>query len=190
MRKRGPIELRGIAAAHRSVPRVAAGVTTLAAATLLLAGCSADEQGTVRVASDGTHYVLPDDARRPEYRTREDCIADVTEQLNALRAEGTQVDDDPESLCESSSAYPGHYHAPWIGPILWGASIWNSSRVASWAPVRNGGFSWTSANLQPDVVQRAPAGAAAGERAPLKGGFGSSGKSGIGGAREGVSVGG
>ncbi len=189
MRDRRPIALSGIAAAHRNLPRAALGVTTLAAATLLLAGCAADEEGTVRTASDGSTYVLPDDARRPEYRTREDCIADVTAQLNQLRANGNNVDDDPESLCESSAAYPGHYHAPWIGPILWGSSIWNSSRVASWTPVGNGGFSWTSANLQPDVVQQAPSGAAAGDRAPLKGGFGSSGKSGIGGAREG-SVGG
>ena len=190
MRSQRPIALTGIAAAHRSLPRVALGVTTLAAATLLLAGCTPDDEGTVRVAADGAKYVLPDDARRPEYRSREDCIADVTEQLEALRADGNDVDDDPASLCESADSYPGHYHSPWIGPILWGGSLWNSNRVAAWSPVRDGGFSWTSANLQPDVVQRAPAGAAAGDRAPLKGGFGSSGKSGIGGAREGGSVGG
>ncbi|WP_374008645.1 hypothetical protein [Leifsonia sp. LS-T14] len=192
MRSRRPIALSGIAAANRALPRVAIGVTTVAAATLLLAGCSADDEGTVRKASDGTNYVLPDDARRPEYRTREDCIADVTEQLNKLRADGNDVNDDPESLCESSDAYPGHYHSPWIGPILWGSALWNSGRVASWSPVRDGGFSWTSANIQPDVVQRAPSGAAPGDRAPLKGGFGTSGKAGIGGAgaREGGSVGG
>ena len=189
MRSQRPIVLSGIAAAHRALPRAAIGVTTLAAATLLLAGCTADDEGTVRTASDGTGYVLPDDAKRPEYRTREDCIADVSEQLASLRADGNDIDDDPESLCESSDAYPGHYHSPWIGPILWGNALWNSNRVASWSPVRDGGFSWVSANLQPDVVQRAPAGTASGDRAALKGGFGTSGKSGIGGAREG-SVGG
>jgi hypothetical protein len=175
------MSVTGIAAAHRSTAVKTLAVASIATASLFNAGCTADDEGTVRKGADGKDYVLPDDAQRPQYQSREDCIADVTEQIAKLKAQGENVGDNPADLCEPASNYAGHYAHPWVGPIIWGAGIWHSPRVAGWSQVTDGGFGANgAAKLQPDVIQKAPAGAKAGSRAPLKGGFGGSGKSGFG----------
>ncbi|MBF4461945.1 MULTISPECIES: glutathionylspermidine synthase family protein [unclassified Rathayibacter] len=87
---------------------------------------------------------------------------------------------DPEQLCESSDDYHGYYGGGyWLGPIIYPSSRWSSARPSSWAPVSTGGFAAHGAT-QPDVVQRAPAGAKVGSKATLSGGFGGTGKSGFG----------
>ena len=117
------------------------------------------------------------------YDSKEACIADVTAQIQQLESQGETIADSPEDLCESSDAYPqGHYGHLWLGPILFAGSRWNSPAVAGWANVPSGGFAAPGSKLQSDVVSPAPAGATTGQRAPLKGGFGSSGKSGFGSA--------
>lgn len=177
----GP-ELSGLAARHRTgdtrVARVVA-IASIAGATLALSGCTAPDDGVVATGADGENYVIPEGAERPQYRTREECIEDVTEQIEALEAQGEDIGDDPEELCESSESYRGAYLYPWLGPILFAGSRWNSSRVAGWSTVGDRGFAAPGSTLQRDVVSPAPAGTAPGDRAPLKGGFGSTGKSGF-----------
>lgn len=104
---------------------------------------------------------------------------DVAEQIRLLQQDGETVTATPESLCESSDDYHGHYGSGvWLGPLLFNGSRWDSSRVSGWAPVSGGGFAKPGSVAHSDVVERAPAGAKLGERAPLTGGFGSSGKAG------------
>ncbi|MGA1836114.1 hypothetical protein VD659_04200 [Herbiconiux sp. 11R-BC] len=180
------LALSGIAAAKRAavrrpaVSRTAA-VVSIAGAVLALSGCAPTDEGIVIEGADGQKYVIPDNAERPMYDSKEACIADVTAQIQQLEAQGETIADKPEDLCESSEAYPqAHYAHPWLGPIIFAGSRWNSPNVAGWSGVPTAGFAAPGAKLQPDVVSPAPAGAAAGERAPLKSGFGSSGKSGFG----------
>lgn len=177
------IELSGLAARHRtSSPRGAkvVAVMSIAGATLALSGCTAPDDGIVVSGADGKDYVIPEGAERPQYDSREDCIADVTEQIRALEAQGEDIVDDPEDLCESSEGYHGAYAHAWLGPLIFAGARWNSSRVAGWSTVGAGGFAAPGAKLQGDVVSPAPAGTSPGDRAPLKGGFGSTGKSGFG----------
>ena len=186
------LALKGIAAANRpglaGRPGLARGVAvaSIAGAVLALSGCAPTAEGIVLEGADGEKYVVPDNAERPMYNSKEDCIADVTEQIAVLEKQGEDIVDTPEELCEPSSNYPqAHYSGLWLGPLLFAGSRWNSSRVSGWAPVPSGGFAAPGSKLQSDVVSPAPAGAKTGERAPLKGGFGSSGKSGFGSATAG-----
>lgn len=180
-RRTTDLTLSGLAARHRSgAARSSLAVLTLAGATLALSGCTAPDDGVVLTGADGQKYVVPDGAERPEYRSKEDCIADVTEQIRQLEAQGEDIVDEPEDLCESTEGYHGAYVHPWIGPLIFAGARWNSSRVAGWSPVASGGFAAPGGYVQKDVVSPAPAGSKVGERAPLKGGFGSSGKSGFG----------
>ncbi|MDR6907303.1 hypothetical protein J2X63_003011 [Agromyces sp. 3263] len=176
-RRSALVEVSG--ATRAPAPRVVAAIG-MAGAMLLLAGCSPfPEDGVVVSGADGEEYILPDGTERPVYASKDDCIADVSEQIRLLRAEGTAVDASPDQLCESSDGYRGHYGAGlWLGPLLFSGSRWDSSRVSSWAPVTGGGFAKPGSTAHSDVVERAPAGAKVGERAPLSGGFGSSAKSG------------
>ncbi len=104
----------------------------------------------------------------------------MSAQIQQLQSQGQTITDTPESLCEQSSNYPNsHYSHPWLGPILFAGTRWNSPSVAGWSPVQNGNFAASGSNLQSDVVSPAPAGSKVGDRAPLKGGFGSSGKGGF-----------
>jgi hypothetical protein len=171
IRRTKALDLSGIAA-RRPTSRRTAAIASIAGATLALSGCTAPD--------DGVKYVVPDGAERPQYNSREDCIADVTEQIRQLEAQGEDIVDDPEDLCESTAGYHGAYVHPWIGPLIFLGARWNSPRVAAWSTVGNGGFAAPGSKLQSDVVQRAPAGSKVGERAPLKGGFGTSGKGGFG----------
>jgi hypothetical protein len=186
------LALKGIAAANRpglaGRPGLARGVAvaSIAGAVLALSGCAPTEEGIVLEGADGEKYVVPDSAERPMYSSKEDCIADVTEQIAVLEKQGQDIVDTPEELCEPSSNYPrAHYSGLWLGPLLFAGSRWNSSRVSGWAPVPSGGFAAPGSKLQGDVVSPAPAGSTTGERAPLKSGFGSSGKSGFGSASAG-----
>lgn len=158
-----------------------AGGLALTAALLVSCGIG-DDEGVVYTGADGQQYVLPQDAERPLYRSKEDCIADVTDQINALRDEGVEVTENPADLCEDSTNY--HHTGTsailvrgWYGPILSNSSRWESNRVVSWEPVTNGSFAAPGAKLQ-SGIERAPVGAVAGERVTIKGGFGSVGKSG------------
>lgn len=181
------LTLSGIAAAYRPgltslSPGVARGVAvaSIAGAVLALSGCAPTEEGVVLEGADGQKYVVPSDAERPMYSSKEDCIADVTEQIAVLEKQGQDIVDTPEELCEPSSRYPtAGYAGLWLGPLLFAGSRWNSPRVSGWAPVPSAGFAAPGSRLQTDVVSPAPAGATTGERAPLKAGFGSSGKSGF-----------
>ncbi|SKC68559.1 hypothetical protein [Okibacterium fritillariae] len=176
----GP-SLSGIARTERAQRGVA--VVSIAGAVLALSGCAPTEEGIVLEGADGEKYVMPENAERPMYDSKEACIADVTAQIQQLESQGETIADSPEDLCESSDAYPqGHYGHLWLGPILFAGSRWNSPAVAGWANVPSGGFAAPGSKLQSDVVSPAPAGATTGQRAPLKGGFGSSGKSGFGSA--------
>jgi len=176
----GP-SLSGIARTERAQRGVA--VVSIAGAVLALSGCAPTEEGIVLEGADGEKYVMPENAERPMYDSKEACIADVTAQIQQLESQGETIADSPEDLCESSDAYPqGHYSHLWLGPILFAGSRWNSPAVAGWANVPSGGFAAPGSKLQSDVVTPAPAGAMTGQRAPLKGGFGSSGKSGFGSA--------
>ncbi|MFB2555574.1 hypothetical protein [Herbiconiux liangxiaofengii] len=192
------LALQGIAAANRpglagrpslaGRPHLARGVAvvSIAGAVLALSGCAPTDEGIVLEGADGEKYVVPDNAERPMYNSKEDCIADVAEQIAVLEKQGEDIVDTPEELCEPSSNYPqAHYSGLWLGPLLFAGSRWNSSRVSGWAPVPSGGFAAPGSKLQSDVVSPAPAGAKTGERAPLKSGFGSSGKSGFGSATAG-----
>jgi hypothetical protein len=146
-----------------------------------MSGCTPPEEGIVLEGADGEKYVVPDSAERPEYDSKEACIADVTEQIALLERQGEQIDDNPEDLCEDASAYSGgHYTHAWLGPIIFAGSRWNSPNVAGWSTVGSGGFAAPGSKLQTDVVSRAPAGANTGDRTALANGFGSSGKSGFG----------
>ena len=179
------LHLSGIAASQRALrkPAVARGVAvvSIAGAVLALSGCAPTDEGIVLEGADGQKYVIPDNAERPMYDSKEACIADVTAQIQQLEAQGEQIADNPEDLCESSNAYPqAHYAHPWLGPIIFAGSRWGSPNVAGWSNVASGGFAAPGAKLQPDVVSPAPTGAKTGDRAPLKSGFGSSGKSGFG----------
>ncbi|WP_445996574.1 hypothetical protein ACUWEX_13435 [Okibacterium fritillariae] len=181
----GP-SLSGIARTERAQRGVA--VVSIAGAVLALSGCAPTEEGIVLEGADGEKYVMPENAERPMYDSKEACIADVTAQIQQLESQGETIADSPEDLCESSDAYPqGHYGHLWLGPILFAGSRWNSPAVAGWANVPSGGFAAPGSKLQSDVVTPAPAGATTGQRAPLKGGFGSSGKSGFGSAAGGGS---
>ncbi len=179
------LELTGIASEERrkarrdGALRVAA-VASIAGATLALSGCTPPKEGVVLDGADGKQYVMPEGALRPEYDSKEDCIADVTEQIEKLKSQGESIGETPEELCEESSHYRGHYGHAWLGPILFPGTRWGSSRVSSWTPVTGGAFAAPGSHLQPDVYSPAPAGAATGSRAPLTGGFGSTGKSGSG----------
>jgi hypothetical protein len=158
-----------------------AAVVSIAGAVLAMSGCAPTEEGIVLEGADGEKYVVPDSAERPEYDSRESCIADVTEQIELLQQQGQQIDDKPEDLCEDASAYSGgNYSHAWLGPIIFAGSRWNSPNVAGWSTVGSGGFAAPGSTLQTDVVSKAPAGARTGDRTALAGGFGSSGKSGFG----------
>lgn len=176
----GSIALTGLAQKSRGARSGAFAAVSIATATLMLTGCTAPDDGVVLEGADGEKYVVPQDAERPEYDSREDCIADVTEQLKKIEASGETVAENPEDLCESTDRYNGVYSHAWIGPLIFAAGRWNSSRVAGWSPVASGGFAAPGSRLQPDVVNPAPSGAKTGDRAPLTGGFGSTGKTGIG----------
>jgi hypothetical protein len=189
-RRAAEVRLAGIARARRPGVTRGASVLSIAAVAVLLAGCATSDDGVVLEGADGNKYVIPEGAERPQYDSREDCIADVTEQIQKLQAEGETIGDDPNALCEESSRYPtGFYSHPFIGPIIFAGSRWDSPRVSGWSSVTNRGFGAAGSSIQPDVVQPAPAGAKAGDRAALKGGFGTSGKSGFG-ESEGRSAGG
>lgn len=179
-RRSGDVGISGIAAKRRGLligGAVAVGAIGLAVA--LSAGGSQTD-GVVTTGADGENYVIPENAERPVYDSREDCLADVREQIAALEAQGETVGDDPEQLCESTDDYQGHYAGGhWIGPIIFPSSRWSSTRATSWAPVATGGFA-ARGSTQPDVVQRAAAGATPGSKATLSGGFGGTGKSGFG----------
>lgn len=189
MRSPGPrqIVLTGIAREVRSTVTERSGIArgaavlSIAGAVLALSGCAPTEEGVVLEGADGQKYVVPADAERPEYDSREACIADVSEQIALLQQQGEEIADNPEDLCESASAYSGgHYGHAWIGPIIFAGSRWQSSRVAGWSPVGSGGFAAPGSRLQADMVSPAPAGASVGERSSIKGGFGANGKSGFG----------
>ncbi|WP_440707882.1 hypothetical protein [Herbiconiux sp. YIM B11900] len=182
----GTPALSGIAADRRAALKRGAAVVTVAGAVLALSGCAPTDEGIVLEGADGEKYVVPENAERPMYDSKEDCIADVTEQIAVLEQQGQDIVDTPEDLCEPSSRYPSaHYSGLWLGPLLFAGSRWSSSRVSGWAPVSSGGFAAPGSRLQGDVVSPAPAGSTTGERAPLKSGFGSSGKSGFGSATAG-----
>ncbi|MDO9395817.1 MAG: hypothetical protein Q7T71_04675 [Herbiconiux sp.] len=173
--------LTGIAADRRAALRRGAAVVSVAGAVLALSGCTPTEEGIVLEGADGQKYVVPENAERPMYESKEACIADVTEQIAVLERQGQEIVDTPEELCEPSSNYPGaHYPGLWLGPLLFAGSRWSSPAVSGWATVPSGGFAAPGSKIQSDVVSPAPAGATTGERAPLKSGFGSSGKSGFG----------
>jgi hypothetical protein len=175
----GP-QLAGIARLTRPTVAKSAAVFSIAGAVLALSGCAPQEDGVVLEGADGQNYVVPDDAERPMYDSKEDCIADVTAQIQQLQAQGETITDSPEDLCEDSSRYPAaHYAHPWLGPILFAGTRWSSPAVAGWSPVQSGNFAASGSTLQSDVVSPAPAGSKVGDRAPLKGGFGSSGKGGF-----------
>jgi hypothetical protein len=182
----GRLVLTGIAATKRAAlsKRGAlrgAAVVSIAGAVLAMSGCAPTEEGIVLDGADGQKYVVPDGAERPEYDSKEDCIADITEQIAELERQGESIEDNPEELCEQSSAYPGAgYSHAWIGPLIFAGSRWNSTRAAGWTPVNSGGFAAPGATLQRDVLSPAPAGATTGDRTALKNGFGTSGKSGFG----------
>ncbi|UFS58454.1 hypothetical protein [Subtercola endophyticus] len=118
----GSVTVTGIARTHRTASAGSAsraGLTrgasalSIAAVAVLLAGCATSDDGVVLEGADGNNYVVPDGAERPQYATREDCIADVTEQIAKLQAEGESIGDDPNTLCEESSRYPvGHVGNP------------------------------------------------------------------------------
>jgi hypothetical protein len=182
------LALSGIAASTRATlggldPRVARGaaMVSIAGAVLALSGCAAAEEGIVLEGADGEKYVVPENAERPMYDSKEACIADVTEQIAVLERQGEDIVDTPEELCEPASNYPrAHYSGLWLGPLLFAGSRWSSPNVSGWAPVASGGFAAPGSKLQTDVVSPAPSGSKVGERAPLKAGFGGSGKSGFG----------
>ncbi|WP_210507965.1 hypothetical protein [Naasia sp. SYSU D00057] len=179
IRRTRSVSLSGIAA-RRATTRRTVAIASIAGATLALSGCTAPDEGVVLEGADGERYVVPEGTERPQYDSREDCLADVEEQIRLLEAQGEDIVDEPEDLCESTEGYRGAYTHAWIGPLIFAAARWNSPRVAAWAPVGNGGFAAPGSRLQADMVQPAPAGSKVGERAPLKGGFGTSGKSGFG----------
>jgi hypothetical protein len=179
-RRSGDVGISGIASKRRGLVIggvVAVGVLGLAVA---LNSANPSTDGVVTTGADGQDYVIPENAERPVYASREDCLADVREQIAQLQAQGEEVGDDPEQLCEATDEYRGHYAGGfWVGPLIFASSRWNSTRATSWAPVTTGGFAARGAT-QPDVVQKAPAGAAPGSKATLAGGFGGTGKSGFG----------
>lgn len=179
-RRSGDVGISGIAAKRRGVligSAVAVGAIGLAVA---LAAGNPQTDGVVTTGADGEDYVIPENAERPVYSSREDCLADVREQIAKLQAEGEPVGDDPEQLCESTDEYRGHYGGGlWLGPIIFPSSRWNSTRASNWATVPSGGFA-ARGSTQPDVVQKAPAGSTVGSRATLSGGFGGTGKGGFG----------
>lgn len=185
----GP-QLSGIARLTRPSVAKGAAIFSIAGAVLALSGCAPEEEGTVLEGADGQKYVVPDNAERPMYDSKEDCVADVSAQIQQLQSQGQTITDTPESLCEQSSNYPNaHYSHPWLGPILFAGTRWNSPSVAGWSPVQNGNFAANGSNLQSDVVSPAPAGSKIGDRAPLKGGFGSSGKGGFASGKSGTTGG-
>lgn len=179
-RRSGGVGISGIAARRRGLligGAVAVGAIGLAVA---LAAGNPQTDGVVTTGADGEDYVIPENAERPVYSSREDCLADVREQIAKLQAEGEPVGDDPEQICESTDEYRGHYGGGlWLGPIIFPSSRWNSTRASSWATVPSGGFA-ARGSTQPDVVQKAPSGSTVGSRATLSGGFGGTGKAGFG----------
>lgn len=175
------VSVSGIASARRGL--IVGGVVAVGAVGLAIALTAANPptDGVVTVGADGESYVIPENAERPVYDSREDCLADVREQIAKLQAEGETISDDPEQLCESTDSYSGHYAGGhWIGPIIFPSSRWSSSRVSSWSSVPSGGFAAPGSSVQADVVQKAPAGSTVGSKTTLSGGFGSTGKSGFG----------
>lgn len=179
-RRSSDVGISGIASKRRGLligGAVAVGAIGLAVA---LSNGAPSTDGVVTTGADGQDYVIPENAERPVYRNKEDCLADVREQIAKLQAEGEPVGDDPEQICESSDSYQGHYGGGlWLGPIIFPSSRWSSTRASSWATVPSGGFA-ARGPTQPDVVQKAPAGATPGSRATLSGGFGGTGKAGFG----------
>ena len=179
-RRSADVGISGIASKRRGL--IIGGVVAVGAIGLAVALSAGDpsSDGVVTTGADGEDYVIPENAERPVYASREDCLADVREQIAKLQAEGETVADDPEQLCEATDEYRGHYAGGfWLGPLIFASSRWNSTRATSWAPVTSGGFAARGAT-QPDVVQKAPAGATVGSKQTLSGGFGSTGKSGFG----------
>ncbi|KQO98921.1 hypothetical protein [Leifsonia sp. Leaf264] len=182
--RRGTLTISGIAADRNKTIAKTVTAIGVAGAMLALAGCSSvPEEGIVMPGADGKNYVVADGTERPTYKSKEDCIADVTEQIAKLKADGETVSDSPEKLCESSEKYGNTYHHAggsfiWLGPLLFGGSRWDSPRVQSWAPVQAGGFAAPGAAVQPDVAPAAPAGSKVGSKTSLKGGFGGTSKAG------------
>ncbi|WP_394553608.1 hypothetical protein ACDF64_04340 [Agromyces sp. MMS24-JH15] len=160
-------------------PRAVAAVG-VASALMLLAGCSTyPSDGVVVTGADGEDYVVPDGTERPVYASREDCVADIESQLAKLRADGNAVTASADELCEDASEYHGGHAYPtgvWLGPLLFSGSRWDSPRVSSWSAVGTGDFAKPGSVAHSDVVEKAPTGATVGQRVPLSGGFGTSGK--------------
>lgn len=183
--RRGNLTISGIGADRAKTLAKTVTAIGVAGAMLALAGCSSvPEEGVVMPGADGKNYVVADGTERPTYKSKEDCIADVTEQIAKLKADGEAITQTPEQLCESSEKYGNTYHHAgggsfiWLGPLLFGGSRWDSPRVQSWAPVQAGGFAAPGAAAQPDIAPAAEAGSKVGAKAPLKSGFGGSAKSG------------
>lgn len=183
-------EISFVGAAHAIRQRIEVGAEVAAmglVSVLLLTGCSSDTQGIVMQGADGQTYEMPEGAERPVYRTKQDCVEDVRDQINALNEEGAGITEAPEDLCEDTATYArSHggtsvllYRGGYWGPILPGNSRWDSPRVIGWEPVSNGLFAAPGAKVQSGIT-RAPAGSKVGGKTSIRGGFGSSGKGGFG----------
>jgi len=145
--------------------RVASTALILGLGTAVLAGCGTEYtvSGTVHKGANGIEYVIPNDAHQAVYKNKADCEADVqAHEAQIKKATGAEVK--PSDVCQPVTkfhpvVYPRGYY---YGVMTSGQQEWNSTRVITWSPVRDGQFAANGEALQRDVAQ-APDGATEGE---------------------------
>ena len=179
----GP-SLSGIARTERAAAWGGRRARSIAGAVLALSGCAPTEEGIVLEGADGEKYVMPDDARAAHVLLERGVHRRCDGADPAAREPGRDHRRQPRRSVRILGCATRRATTATSGSarILFAGSRWNSPAVAGWANVPSGGFAAPGSKLQSDVVTPAPAGATTGQRAPLKGGFGSSGKSGFGSA--------
>jgi hypothetical protein len=181
------------------VGAVAGGVIggVLIAVLVATSGESApDTPGVVHIGADGKEYVLPEDARRAIYQNRDDCINDIREQEDKIKAETDEdVQERPEDLCEATDDYAhrpegsggstlvfDYPHGYYYGPIVSDAGKWESGRIKKWeASIPERTFAVPGRTISRSI-DAAPAGSKIGSKTVIRGGLGVSSKGFAGGA--------
>lgn len=155
----------------------------LASATLIsglglavLAGCGTDYtvEGTVHKGADGQQYVIPDNADRAVYASKQECADDVKAHEDQIKA-ATGKEINPDDACQpvtkySGAAYPRGYY---YGIIMGRSQEWQSGKVNAWAPVQDGMFAAKGEPLQHNIAT-APKGTRVGDHTSVQeheGGF-------------------
>lgn len=153
----------------------------------VLAGCGSDYivEGTVHKGADGRQYVIPDDADRAVYASKQNCIDDVKAHENQIKA-ATGKEINPSDACQPVTKYRGNvFPRGYIyGLIMNRGQEWRSNKIQSWTPVQDGMFAAKGEPLQHNIAT-APKGVRVGDHTSVQehegGFFDENGRTGTGG---------